>query len=61
MIDNLLLIMIDNLLLIMIDNLLLIMIDEKMRWAEHVARVGVDSMTICHKYEMHRMARREVD
>jgi len=45
----------------MIDILLLIMIDKKMRWAGHVARVGVDWMTICHKYEMHRMARREVD
>jgi hypothetical protein len=61
MIDNLLLIMIDNLLLIMIDNLLLIMIDRKMSWAGHVAHVGVDWMTKCHKYEMHRMAGREVD
>jgi hypothetical protein len=32
-----------------------------MRWAGHVARVGVDWMTIYHKYEMHRMAGRGVD
>jgi len=37
------------------------MIDRKMSWAGHVARVGLDWMTIYYKYETHRMAGRVVD